>query len=59
MGNQATIRLASRSAQGCGQKISEPPGSPSNNPIKLTVHSVTHLALARCAPVWPAAYRVR
>jgi hypothetical protein len=32
---------------------------PSNNPIKLTVHPVTHLAVARCAPVWPSAYRVR
>ena len=32
---------------------------PPNNPIKLSVHPVTHLALARCAPVWPAAYRVR
>jgi hypothetical protein len=31
----------------------------SNNAIKLTVHPVTHLAVARCAPVWPAAYRVR
>jgi hypothetical protein len=30
-----------------------------NNPIKQSVHPVTHLALARCAPVWPAAYRVR
>ena len=32
---------------------------PSNNPMKLSVHPVTHLAFARCAPVWPAAYRVR
>ena len=29
------------------------------NPIKLTVQTVTHLADARCAPVCPAAYRVR
>ena len=33
--------------------------SPPNNPIKLSVQPVTHLAVARCAPVWPAAYRVR
>jgi hypothetical protein len=32
---------------------------PPNNPIKLSVHPVTHLAVASCAPVWPAAYRVR
>ena len=32
---------------------------PPNNPIKQSVHPVTHLACARCAPVWPAAYRVR
>jgi len=32
---------------------------PPNNPIKLTAHPVTHLALARCAPVCSAAYRVR
>jgi hypothetical protein len=32
---------------------------PSNNPIKLTVHPVTPLAVATGAPVWPAAYRVR
>jgi len=32
---------------------------PPNNPIKQTVHPVTHLAVARCAPIWPAAYRVR
>jgi hypothetical protein len=31
----------------------------SNNPIKQSVHPVTHLAVARCAPAWPAAYRVR
>ena len=31
----------------------------SNTPIKQTVHPVTHLACARRAPVWPAAYRVR
>jgi hypothetical protein len=30
-----------------------------NNPIKLSVHPVTHLALARCVTGWPAAYRVR
>ena len=30
-----------------------------NNPIKQSVHPVTHLACASCAPVWPAAYRVR
>jgi len=27
--------------------------------LKLTVRPVTHLACARCAPAWPAAYRVR
>jgi hypothetical protein len=32
---------------------------PPNNPIKLTVHPVTPLAVASGAPVWPAAYRVR
>ena len=32
----------------------------SNNPIKLSVHTVTPLAeRASGAPVWPAAYRVR
>jgi len=35
------------------------PATPPNNPIKQSVHPVTHLACARCAPVWPAAYRVR
>jgi hypothetical protein len=30
-----------------------------NNPIKLTVHPVTQLAVASCAPIRPAAYRVR
>jgi hypothetical protein len=30
-----------------------------NNPIKLSVRPVTQLACASCAPVWPAAYRVR
>jgi len=33
--------------------------SPSNNPIKMTVRSVTPLAVASVAPVRPAAYRVR
>ena len=32
---------------------------PYNNPIKLSVRPVTHLAVASCAPVQPAAYRVR
>ena len=32
---------------------------PPNNPIKLAVRPVTHLALARRAPVRPVAYRVR
>ena len=31
----------------------------SNNPIKLSVRPVTHLAVASCAPGRPAAYRVR
>jgi len=35
------------------------PRALSNNPIKLAVRSVTHLACARCAPARPAAYRVR
>jgi len=30
-----------------------------NNPIKLSARPVTHLAVASCAPVRPAAYRVR
>jgi len=30
-----------------------------NNPIKLSVRPVMHLACARCSPVRPAAYRVR
>jgi len=34
-------------------------GWPSNNPIKLSVRPVTHLAAASCAPARPAAYRVR
>jgi hypothetical protein len=34
-------------------------GLPSNLPIKLTVHAVTQLACASCAPAWPAAYRHR
>ena len=33
--------------------------APHNNPIKLSVRPVTHLADASCAPARPAAYRVR
>ena len=44
---------------GDGMKRHNRPATPPNNPIKLSVHPVTHLAAARCAPVWPAAYRVR
>ena len=36
-----------------------PGATPANNPIKQSVHPVTQLACASCAPVWPAAYRVR
>jgi hypothetical protein len=32
---------------------------PANNPIEQSVHPVTHLACASCAPGWPAAHRVR
>ena len=75
MGDQAAIRLAShdvarrmavhecwlesRNAQVCGQKTSEPPGSPSNNPINPTVIPVMRLACARRAPVPPAGYGAR
>ena len=38
-----------------GQPLEGPP----NNPIKLSVHPVTHPAVARCAPGWPPAYRAR
>ena len=41
-----------------GPASSRNPALP-NNAIKLTVHPVTHLACASCAPARPAAYRVR
>ena len=62
-GTTAELRAAgtpdpSRGHPGCREQ-SEVPREPSNNPIKLSVLPVTHLASARCAPVRPAAYRVR
>jgi hypothetical protein len=59
MTSTIVVDRAGFAALSAGEGTVERGATPPNNPIKLTVHPVTHLACTRCAPGRPARYAER